>query len=71
MIIFLFRFEAIVPGETGDFFTYNDNNSLANKISEWFVTNGNIRDEIRANCYKEIDTQWNPQFQINVIKSVI
>lgn len=65
------EFEAIVPGKTGDFFTYNDLNSLANKISEWFATNGNIRDEIRANCYKEIDSQWNPQFQINVIKSVI
>lgn len=65
------EFEAIISGKTGDFFTYNDTDSLVNKITEWFVTNGNIREKIRENCYKEIDTQWNPQFQINVIKSVI
>ena len=65
------EFEAIKPGKTGDFFEYNNLDSLAEVINKWFNKVGSNRELVRQNCYNEIDTQWNPQFQIDVIKKVI
>ncbi len=59
--------EAVHPGSTGDFFEYGSIDSLARTIQEWFV-NHRDRESVRAACYHEIDTQWNPEFQINVLK---
>lgn len=64
------EFEAISPNCTGNFFKRGDQESLNNIISEWFVVNGNNREYIRHLCYKEIDTQWNPYFQMKVINDV-
>lgn len=65
------EFEAIKAGETGDFFTRGDVDSLAQAIERWFDTHGNDRKAVRNACYNEIDTQWTPQFQIEVIKKVL
>lgn len=65
------EFEAVVPYKTGSFFKYGDVNDLADKIQEWFRVNGSLREEVRKTCYQEIDTQWNPDFQMNVIQSVL
>ena len=65
------EFEAISQYHTGNFFVRDDQLSLEEKISEWFRVNGAIRDEVRNWCYKEIDEQWNPYFQMNVIKSIL
>ncbi len=65
------EFEAIIPNKTGCFFKMDDVNDLAFKISEWFKNNGEYREEIRKECMKEIDLQWNPYFQIDVIKKNI
>jgi glycosyltransferase involved in cell wall biosynthesis len=65
------EFEAIKSSFTGDFFINNNLSSLVDAISKWFKQNVNRRDEIRRNCYEEIDTQWNPNFQISIIKNVI
>lgn len=65
------EFEAIHPGLTGDFFKRGDVHSLESVIHRWFLLNGEKRDEIRLECYKEIDTQWNPYFQIEVFKNVL
>lgn len=62
------EFEAIQEGKTGAFFRYGDVNDLAGKISSWFVETGNRREEIREACMKEIDDNWTPQFQIDVLK---
>ncbi|MCI5907049.1 MAG: glycosyltransferase [Bacteroides thetaiotaomicron] len=62
------EFEAIQEGKTGTFFEMDNINDLSAKIDAWFMTNGNKRDEIRLNCFKEIDEQWNPYFQIEVLK---
>ena len=64
------EFEAIIPYKTGLFFKYGDVNDLCLKIKEWFKVNGGLRDDVRKSCYDEIDTQWNPDFQIKVLKSV-
>lgn len=65
------EFEAIRPGETGDFFEYQNEHSLAETISKWVKGKKSKRDEVRNACYKEIDTQWNPYFQMDVIKQNI
>lgn len=65
------EFEAIVPGITGGFFEYNNEKSLCDTISAWFKKNADNREEIRRNCYKEIDENWTPEFQMKVIKSII
>lgn len=62
------EFEAIQEGKTGAFFRYGDIDDLANKISIWFAEMGNRREEIREACMKEIDDNWTPQYQIDVLK---
>lgn len=64
------EFEAINPYHTGLFFKRGNQLSLNEKIDEWFRVNGEHRDYVRKLCYKEIDNQWNPMFQMNVIESV-
>jgi len=61
------EFEAIKQGVTGDFFDRDNINSLAMKISHWFSSNHN-REDVRRACYSEIDTNWNPDNQIRIIK---
>lgn len=61
------EFESIKEGETGSYFKYNDVNSLAQKIDEWFTSSRN-REETRKMCMKEIDENWTPYYQIEVLK---
>ena len=65
------EFESIKPSVTGAFFNHDDVESLAIAIHEWFVENGNKREEIRKNCYSEIEEQWNPHVQLEIIKKTI
>jgi len=62
------EFEAIRPYKTGTFFKRNDVQDLADKIDEWFRINGSERERIRKECMDEIDNEWNPYFQIEVLK---
>lgn len=65
------EFEAVRPGITGDFFEMNDADSLVNTISNWFANKATQREKVRVACFKEIDTKWNPYFQIGVIRKNI
>ena len=65
------EFEAIQSGKTGDFFEYQNQQSLVDTISKWFASKKDCRDEVRQACYHEIDTQWNPEFQIEVYKKML
>lgn len=62
------EFEAIHEGETGAFFKLDNVESLAQGISKWFAEKGDKREEVRRACMKEIDENWTPQFQIEVLK---
>lgn len=62
------EFEAIRPGKTGDFFDYQSEKSLVNTIKHWFKEKSDKREDVRQACFKEIDTQWNPYFQMDVIR---
>lgn len=65
------EFEAIKEGVTGDFFERDNVKSLAEKIHLWFRQHQYEREQIRQNCYKEIDENWNPHIQVEVIKKAI
>ena len=65
------EFEAIRRSETGDFFEQGSIDSLALSIENWFVNKSGKRLEVRNACFKEIDEQWNPYFQMKVFKSVL
>ena len=64
------EFEAIHPGKTGDFFEYQNQQSLVDTISNWFATKREKREEVRLACYNEIDTQWTPKYQFEVYKKL-
>lgn len=61
------EFEAIKPGDTGDFFEHESVESLAEVIQEWFSMHSD-RDAVRLKCYSEIDNNWTPDYQIKVLK---
>lgn len=62
------EFEAIHDGETGTFFERGNVQSLADAIERWFATNVSEREIARQACFHEIDTQWTPQFQMDVLR---
>lgn len=64
------EFEAIKPLLTGNFYKRGSQESLNKKISEWFNVNGKRRKYVQQYCYDEIDNQWNPYYQMHIIKSV-
>lgn len=65
------EFEAIVENKTGAFFTAGNSESLANKINEWFTNHREDREVVRQNCYLEIDSHWNPEYQLKILKDVL
>ena len=65
------EFEAIKAGQTGDFFERDNVQSLADTIQKWFIDKKDKREEVRQACFEEIDNNWNPHRQIEVIKSVL
>lgn len=62
------EFEAIIPNRTGDFFEHGNVISLADCISKWFAIKSGKREEVRQACFNEIDTAWNPYFQMEVLR---
>lgn len=64
------EFEAILDGVTGTFFNNGDYISLANSVIRWF-DDYKDRELIRKNCYKVIDTKYNPHLQIEVFKKYL
>lgn len=65
------EFESVKPNQTGAFFKYDDIQSLADSISLWFSNHSSEREKIRRLCYKEIDDQWNPNYQKGIINNAL
>lgn len=65
------EFEVIEDGITGKFFNHDKVSSLADNILEWFALNQSRREIIRKECYKKIDKDWNPNYQIDLFKKVL
>lgn len=64
------EFEAIMSGVTGDFFAYDNVDSLTNAIKGWIGHDEGKRGNSRIKCEEEIARNWTPEFQMNVLKSV-
>ena len=65
------EFEAIKDGKTGAFFDCGDVTSLAKVISEWFAAQRDNREVVREECYREIDANWTPTYQVDILRSAI
>lgn len=65
------EFEAIIEGQTGGFFKFEDVDSLAEKIHQWITSNSPKLEPIIENCFKIVDDKYNSDYQISVIKRVI
>lgn len=64
------EFEAIKTGKTGDFFKEEDAYDLARVIKKWTYEIDD-REEIRSNCYQEIEEGWNPDMQMRVLRQLL
>ncbi|MFI3240726.1 MAG: glycosyltransferase [Bacteroidales bacterium] len=64
------EFEAIKEGITGDFFEYNNIESLQKVIENWFVASRS-REDVRNAAYSEIDTNWTPYYQLKIIREAL
>lgn len=64
------EFEAITPNVSGDFFEDNSVEDLCVKLKNWTNTDQNKRNEIRNNCYKIVEENYNPTKQISILKRV-
>ena len=62
------EFEAIKENATGDFFEYGNVDSLADTIEKWLKNHKGNQEEVREACYKEVDTNWNPYYQMDIVK---
>lgn len=65
------EFEAIKPGKTGDFFAKDNIEDLSNKIEIWVSKTLAQREEIRKNCFEEIDSRWNIYSESNAFKKAL
>ncbi|MBQ2210720.1 MAG: glycosyltransferase [Prevotella sp.] len=65
------EFEAIKPGVTGDFYERGSITDLKNKIKKWITISAPEREKTRMEAFKEIDTKWNIDYQINILKKVL
>ena len=62
------EYEALEEGNTGTFFERDNVEDLAQKITDWFEKMGGNREVVRKLCMYKVDSEWNPYYQINVIK---
>lgn len=62
------EFEAIIDGVTGAFYHYDDYVSLSDAIEKWLYHENYDREYIRNKCYEEIDMQWTPYYQMEIIR---
>ena len=64
------EFETIIPNQTGLLYRYNDFDDLSKKIRQW-LENPHDRDTIRKACLEVINSKWNSDYQIGIIKQTI
>lgn len=65
------EFEAIQAGYNGDFFEYDNLESLVDVIERWLSRYPQKTLELVKNCYAVIDQKYNPHYQIKVLKEVM
>jgi glycosyltransferase involved in cell wall biosynthesis len=64
------EWEAIIPGETGDYFRYGDVHDLARVLVRW-VTSPWPNERIRKACVDVVERCYHPQFQLRGINRAV
>ena len=64
------EYEAIEPGISGSLFAENDTEALAGAIRPWLGLGRQSREEVRAACRRIIDEKFNPDRQMQVLRTV-
>ena len=62
--------EAIIPGETGDFYKFGDYQDMLDKITVWLEDRKDSR-RIRQSCYLQIEKYFSTDFQIRVFNDAV
>ncbi|MCB0476269.1 MAG: glycosyltransferase [Flavobacteriaceae bacterium] len=65
------EFEAIRENSTGGFFQENDPDALRKAIQDWLEKHPVKDKKLIAACYEVIDSHYNPERQIEVLKKVL
>jgi glycosyltransferase involved in cell wall biosynthesis len=65
------EFEAIEKGVNGDFFIFDNVDSLVNSILNWLNNNSQKSSTMKEDCFSVIDRKYNPNYQIQVLKSCL
>lgn len=65
------EYEAIVPGITGNFFEYENVKSMTEAIKQWLKDHAGQREEVRKACYEEIEKNWSPEFQMEILRKFL
>ena len=63
--------ESVIPKITGEFYIYNDFDSLKETIKKWILIPSMDKKIVREKCQAIIKESWTPDYQINVIKQAI
>ncbi|MDE6831518.1 MAG: glycosyltransferase family 1 protein [Muribaculaceae bacterium] len=67
------EYEAIIPGQTGALFERDNVEAMASAIEEWLRSHDTTeaRQQVRADCHRAINAEWNADSQIEVFKRFI
>lgn len=65
------EFESVKPNVTGDFFAYGNQAELDEILYKWAKLTDEQRSEISLSCQKEIEENWTPAFQLNVLRQCL
>lgn len=65
------EFEVVESKLTGDFFEEGNVWDLANKISAWIGLDDKKRESVRTKAFEIIDNKYNPNYQIQVLKTAL
>ena len=65
------EFESIKEGKTGTFFNYNDIDDLVKKTILWLKFSENNRENIRQQCFLEVESYWTAEYQLQQLKKAL
>ena len=64
------EYQAIIPGQTGTLFRYGDYKHLAWTIEKW-LSNKKHKDKIQQACHEQIETYYNPDYQLKIFNAAV
>lgn len=64
------EYEAIIHGQNGFLYNYNDFEDFKIKIETWLTQHNENRELIRKKCVDVVNDKWNADNQIEILKSI-